>query len=105
MLRRHLYHTLGIVLIGIIFFFAVCGSQVEPAAKPQDTSGSRELPASTTPNRTAARSSPIPSSTSEAGPATLEQPNLAVRTKATGCIANGPLPDRACSPGAVLTTD
>jgi hypothetical protein len=30
---------------------------------------------------------------------------LGVRTKTTGCVANQPLPDRACSPGAVLTTD
>jgi hypothetical protein len=29
----------------------------------------------------------------------------AARTKETGCQANGPLPDTACTPGAVMTTD
>jgi hypothetical protein len=105
MLRRHLYYTLGIVLTGAIFLVAIGGGQGELAAKPQDSGGPPQLPASTTLNRTAAHSIPIASSTSEAEAATLEQPNLVVRTKTAGCIANRPLPDRACSPGAVLTTD
>jgi len=105
MSRKHLYYTLGVVLTGIIFLVAIGGTPGELAAKPQDSREPQPLPASTTSNRTAARSSPIASSTSEEGAATLEPPNLAVRTKTTGCIANRPLPDRACSPGAVLTTD
>ena len=35
----------------------------------------------------------------------LPQSQYGVRTKTTGCIANQELPDPACSPGAVLTTD
>jgi hypothetical protein len=105
MLRKRPYYTLGIILIGFIFLVAIGGNQSDLAARPQDSRGPQELPASTTPNRTAARPSPIASSTSEAKIATLEQPNLVVRTKTTGCMANRPLPDRACSPGAVLTTD
>ena len=105
MLRRRLYYTLGIVLTGLIFLVAIGGNQGEPTVKPQDSRVPQQLLASTTLNGTAARSSSIASSTSEVGAATLEQPDLAVRTKTTGCIANRPLPDRACSPGAILTTD
>jgi hypothetical protein len=105
MLRRRLYYTLGIVLTGLIFLVAIGGNQGEPTVKPQDSKVPQQLPESTTLTGTAARSSPNASSTSEAGAATLEQPDLAVRIKTTGCIANRPLPDRACSPGAILTTD
>lgn len=30
---------------------------------------------------------------------------IGARTKTRGCVAQGPLPDPACTPGAVLTTD
>jgi hypothetical protein len=103
MLRRRLYYTLGIALIGIIFLVAIAGNPSEPAAKPQDSRGLQERLAST--NQTVARSSSIASSTDGAAAATVVQPRVGVRTKTTGCIANRPLPDRACSPGAVLTTD
>src|SRR5262249_57328413 len=33
------------------------------------------------------------------------QPHVSVRSKTLNCVANQPLPDPACSPGAVLTTD
>jgi hypothetical protein len=105
MFRRRLYYTLGIALIGILFIVAIGGNHGEQVAKPQDSRGLQQLPASTTPKRIAARSSPIASSASGGGAATLERPQLGVRTKTTGCIANRPLPDRTCSPGAVLTTD
>src|SRR5262249_5722783 len=91
MLRRYLYYTLGIVLIGVIFLVAIGSNQSDLAAKPHDSGGPQELAATTAPNRTAARPSSIASSRREAGIATLEQPNLVVRTKTTGCIANRPL--------------
>src|SRR5262249_57674800 len=37
--------------------------------------------------------------------ATSEQPHFGPRSKTLNCVANQPLPDPACSPGAVLTTD
>ena len=39
---------------------------------------------------------------SSAAPSTATIPS---RTKETGCLARGPLPDAACTPGAVMTTD
>lgn len=45
-------------------------------------------------------SAPIPSQS-----VTTAQPTYGVRAKTSGCVANQTLPDPACSPGAVLTTD
>jgi hypothetical protein len=102
---RPLYYALGIALIGIIFLVAIDGNHGEQEAKPQDSGTVLELLASTTLDRAVAPSWPIASPAVGVAAATVQQLHLGVRTKTGGCIANQALPDRACSPGAVLTTD
>lgn len=47
-----------------------------------------------------ARRIPTPRPALQTGASSIDQ-----RTKTRGCLAQGPLPDAACTPGAVLTTD
>ena len=103
MWRKRLYYTIGICLIGLICLIAIDASSAKQADTPQYSSG--QIPASSTPVRMTAASSSVASSTDVREAATLSQLKLGVRTKTTGCLPNQALPDRACSPGAVLTAD
>jgi hypothetical protein len=47
----------------------------------------------------------IPASSAPKPTAPLAFPVLGIRTKTTGCVANQPLPDPACSPGAIMDSD
>ena len=59
--------------------------------------GSKNTPTAAAKTTETTRSGPIPT---RAGPITIGR-----RTKTNGCVAHGSLPDAACTPGDVLTTD
>jgi hypothetical protein len=44
------------------------------------------------------------SGSSNSGSSTGATPNWGVQTKTSGCRVNGPLPDLACTPGAIIST-
>lgn len=99
-------------LVGFFLLITAAGSshpQTAPVSDVQEvaTSTSASAP-STTPTKTKlptsgpSVSAPIKPTATTASPSPVQ---VATQTKTSDCVANQTLPDRTCSPGAVLTTD
>lgn len=108
MAKKILYSVIGVVVLGIVLAIAVGSGGSQPAAQPTNNLNTQS--ASTSVPNTEAAADPTqgvvtaPVQTPIASTNT-SQPQYGIRTKTSGCLANQTLPDPACSPGAVLTTD
>jgi hypothetical protein len=102
MLQRRFYWILGVGVLVIIFAIAISGGTAKPSTQPQDTADIPHDSAPTAvPQFLAASSAAATIRKVEAA----SSAHFGVRSKTLNCVANQPLPDPACSPGAVLTTD
>ena len=106
MLKKVLYSVIGVAVLIIVFVLAISSSNPQPSTQAQNT----DVIASTTPAQKATSSTATVSVPSNQVPITTSlaastQPQYGVQTKTSGCVGNQTLPDPACSPGAVLTTN
>ena len=86
--RRFCVGAAGALLLVALFLAACSGSQPQSTTtQPPQSAATRQ-----------ARSTPTQPPVGTPGQSAL----LGTRTKTSGCQANGPLPDRACTPGAIF---
>ncbi len=111
MAKKILYSVIGVAVLTIVFVIAISSINPQPSAQTQNNAPIQNAATSTTYTQVASSStlltSPasnnkVPVTSSGTAPT---QPQYGVRTKTSGCVGNQTLPDPACSPGAVLTTD
>ena len=110
MLKKVLYSVIGVAVLVIVFVLAISSSNPQPSAQTQNNAPIQNVTTSTTSAQIVPSSLSPTSSTSNKATITNNgtspiQPQYGVRTKTSGCAGNQTLPDPACSPGAVLTTD
>ena len=108
MLKKIFYSVIGIVVLSIVSGAVIGSKSPQPSTQENsaEVQATTSLPvaeaATTSPTKTVAVSTQTQPVTS---PQPVTQTHFGVRTKTSGCLANQALPDPACSPGAVLTTD